>query len=117
MKTALFSAVAAALLAVTFQPAGATTSDSSMNLPKCPHSDSVVGVSTKYRVYATKAQVQAAVPNMTVSQFKAWMAKHNIQLMCKSQAQAMSYTQTTSKNPMAPILGGVGNATDTGGMR
>ena len=115
MKTIAFSALAVALLTVSFQPASATTGPSGISLPKCP--DSVVGVSSKYRVYVTAAQLKAQEPNMTADQFKAWMDKNSIKLMCKGQAVAFGAQPITSKNPKIPTAGGVGNANDLGGVR
>ncbi len=115
MKTIVFSALAIALLTVSLQPASATTGPNGISLPKCP--DSVVGVSSKYRVYVTKEQLLAQEPKMTADQFETWMHKNNIKLMCKGQAVAFGASPITSKNPKIPTAGGVGNANDLGGVR
>jgi hypothetical protein len=62
---------------------------SSMAMPKCASTDSVVGVNMTTKMYMTQAQMKAKSAGLTPAQKQAMMKKNNVKLMCKSQATSM----------------------------
>jgi hypothetical protein len=80
----------ACLTIVSSQPSLAQSSmASSMMMPKCASTDSVVGVNMTTKTYMTQAQMKAKSAGLTPEQKQAMMKKNNVKLMCKSQAMSM----------------------------
>jgi hypothetical protein len=81
---------AAGAFVATAQPTFAADSmQSSMTMPKCASSDSIVGVNMTTKMYMTQAQMKMKMAGMSQSQMHATMTKNNIKMMCKSKADAM----------------------------
>ncbi len=86
--------LAAAVLAFTTSAALAQTAPSSMApnamaKPSCAAGDPMVGVNMNTKMYMTAAQMQAKSAGLTPDQKQAMMKKNNVQMMCKSKADAM----------------------------
>jgi hypothetical protein len=90
----------ACFVVVSTQPSLAQSSmTSSMAMPKCASTDSVVGVNMTTKMYMTQAQMKAKSAGMTMAQKQAMMKKNNVKLMCKSQAVSMGAKPMTT-SPM-----------------
>jgi hypothetical protein len=94
--------MAMSMLLISMQPSQAQSSMSSsgdmMTMPKCASGDSVVGVNVTKKMYMTQAQMKTKMAGMTVDQKQAMMKNNNVNMMCKSQAEAMGATKM--KPPM-----------------
>ncbi len=112
MKNVGIATLAAALLALAVQPAGAATNAIGANI-KCPHDEPVVGMNENKMLYATQAQMQKVTAGKSPSQVQAMMKQYNVKLVCLSQAKAFGATQASAKSgPVIP--GGMGNANSGG---
>jgi hypothetical protein len=67
-----------------------------MAMPKCASGDPVVGVNMTTKMYMTQAQMKTKTAGMSMAQKEAMMKKHNVKMMCKSQATAMGAKMMTA---------------------
>ncbi|MGA9275229.1 MAG: hypothetical protein WBV67_17245 [Candidatus Cybelea sp.] len=94
MKTTAASLlIAMSMLLVSMQPGQAqssmSTSSPMMTMPKCASGDSVVGVNMMTKMYMTQAEMKSKMSGMSATEREAMMKKHDVKMMCKSQADAM----------------------------
>ncbi len=91
---------AMSMVLVSMQPGYAQSSMSSsgsmMMMPKCSTGDSVVGVNMTTKKYMTETQMKAKMAGMSAAQKDAMMKKHDVKMMCKSQADAMGAKMMTT---------------------
>jgi hypothetical protein len=92
--------LAASMFLVGMQPSLAqstmSSSGSMMAMPKCASGDPVVGVNMTTKMYMTQAQMKTKTAGMSMAQKEAMMKKHNVKMMCKSQATAMGARMMTA---------------------
>ena len=94
MKTAAAGLlIAMSMLFVSVQPSQAqtnmATSSPMMTMPKCASADPVVGVNMMTKMYMTQSQMKSKMSGMSATEQEAMMKKHDVKMMCKSQADAM----------------------------